>query len=71
MECDGKRAGDTCTVDGGFGTCVTDCDARCLVCVAPKPVEPDKPLAAGGGGCSAAGATFLLLLLLARWLHAS
>ncbi len=65
MECDGKRAGDTCAIDGGLGTCVPDCDAQCLACVAPKPYVPDQPVGATGG-CSVGGALLLVLVIVFR-----
>lgn len=61
MECDGKRAGDTCAADGGLGNCVPECDAQCLVCVAPSPFMPDPPVSAAGG-CNAGGSIVLLVL---------
>ncbi len=61
MECDGKRAGDTCAGDGGLGNCVPECDAQCLVCVTPSPAKPDQPVSAAGG-CNAGGGIVLLVV---------
>jgi hypothetical protein len=63
MTCDGKRAGDACDVDGGLGTCVPDCDAQCLVCVAATPMKPSEPVTASGG-CGGGGLVLVLVLVL-------